>query len=66
LRDQWSADFIGVNTNGYLGEYLIVLPAAELIAVRLVDNHDTYDHETDGFDFLTAVSRLVEPAGPTN
>jgi CubicO group peptidase (beta-lactamase class C family) len=68
LKDQWSADFIGFNTNGYLGEYLIVLPAAELIAVRLVDIHDTHDDDDDFSDFLTAVRRLVEPAapGPTN
>jgi hypothetical protein len=67
-KDHWG-DIIGFNTEGYLGEYLIVLPAAELIAVRLVDSHDTYNHDTDGFsDFLTAVRRLVEPvaAGPTN
>jgi len=68
-KDQWSADFIGFNTNGYLGEYLIVLPAAELIAVRLVDSSERYNPETDGFsDFLTAVRRLVDPAtaGPAN
>jgi len=65
LKDQWSTDFIGFNTNGYLGEYLIVLPAAELIAVRLVDSSDHYNQATDGFsDFLTAVRRLVEPAAP--
>lgn len=65
FKEQWSADFIGFNTEGYLGEYLIVLPADELIAVRLVDNHDHYNHDTDEFgDFLTAVCRLVDPAAP--
>jgi hypothetical protein len=62
LTDKWSPEFVGVNANGYLGQYLIVLPAAELIAVRLVDGSDRYDAETDGFeDFFDRVRALVEP-----
>lgn len=59
--DVWSPDFVGYNTDGYLGEYLVVLPAAKLVAVRLVDDSERYDPKTDGFsDFIDAVRALVE------
>jgi CubicO group peptidase (beta-lactamase class C family) len=61
LTDKWSPEFVGVNANGYLGQYLIVLPAAQLIAVRLVDGGERYDDKTDGFeDFFDQVRALVE------
>jgi CubicO group peptidase (beta-lactamase class C family) len=61
VSQHWSSDFVGYNTNGYLGEYLVVLPAANLVAVRLVDSSDHYDEKTDGFeDFIDDVRALVE------
>jgi CubicO group peptidase (beta-lactamase class C family) len=60
--DAWSPDIVGVAGNGYLGQYLVVLPAADLVAVRLVDGSDKYDDKTDGMeDFETLVRALVEP-----
>ena len=61
VSQHWSPDFVGYNTNGYLGEYLVVLPEANLAAVRLVDASDHYDEKTDGFeDFIDDVRALVE------
>jgi CubicO group peptidase (beta-lactamase class C family) len=60
-----SPDIVAYNTIGYLGEFLIVIPGADLVAVRLVDASEHYDEKTDGFDdFFDEVRALVEP-GPT-
>jgi CubicO group peptidase (beta-lactamase class C family) len=67
LTDKWSPEIVGYNANGYLGEYLIVLPRAELVAVRLVDSSDHYDDKTDGFDdFFADVRALVEPSASSS
>lgn len=61
LDDKWSPDFIGWTANGYLGQYLVVLPKAELVAVRMVDPSERYDDKTDGFDdFFHDVRALVD------
>ncbi len=50
---------IGYQANGYLGQYLVILPVADIVAVRLVRRTPTYAAATDGFeDFTTCVCAL--------
>jgi len=66
-------EIIGYQANGYLGQYLVILPDAGIVAVRLVRRSPTYDPATDVFeDFAAAVhalsgekmSRTVRPNQP--
>jgi len=53
-------EIVGYQTNGYLGQYLVILPAAGIVAVRMVRRKPQYDHQTDGFsDFIDAVLSLA-------
>lgn len=57
--EQWA--FAGL---GYLGQHLIVWPAAELVAVRLIAQYEGYDWDTDELeDFPELVRALVERQG---
>lgn len=52
-------EIIGYQANGYLGQYLVILPQDDLVAVRLICRSPTYDPATDGFeDFTTSVQAL--------
>lgn len=51
---------IGVKADGWLGQYVVVLPAPRLVAVRLIRNTPGYNAETDMFaDFEDRVRALV-------
>ena len=51
---------LAYHANGYLGQYLVVVPAARLVAVRQIRNSDGYDPKTDGFeDFPARVARMA-------
>lgn len=57
--EQWA--FAGL---GYLGQHLIVYPAAELVAVRLIAQYDGYNWDTDELtEFPELVRALVDGPG---
>jgi CubicO group peptidase (beta-lactamase class C family) len=47
---------IGYYASGYLGQYLIIIPSANLIVVRMVKDSSGYNQNTDG---LTNIQNLV-------
>jgi len=52
----WYAD-------GSLGQQLVVVPGANLVAVRMISSHSDYNPKTDSFDnFRQMVLKLVTPA----
>lgn len=53
-------DVVGYQTNGYLGQYLVILPAADLVVARIIRRTPTYDPTTDGFAaFIDRVRSLA-------
>ncbi|NGX16581.1 serine hydrolase domain-containing protein [Wenzhouxiangella sp. XN24] len=53
-------EVIGYSARGYLGQYLVVLPAAGLVAVRMVESSPQYNPDTDVFsDFERRVLALA-------
>lgn len=53
---------VGFEANGYLGQYLLVIPEARLIAVRQIrhGNHSSDDHSFEEFRFM--VLELIAPS----
>jgi len=52
----WYAD-------GSLGQHLVIVPASNLVAVRMINSSSDYNPKTDGFDnFPQMVLKLVSPA----
>ncbi|MEM7048622.1 MAG: serine hydrolase domain-containing protein [Acidobacteriota bacterium] len=49
---------------GYLGQYLVVVPAADLVAVRQIDSKPGLDRDTEFRDFVKQVVRFAS-AMPT-
>lgn len=47
---------IGYYAEGYLGQYLIVLPKERLVVVRMINWYDGYNAETDGFSKILELS----------
>ena len=59
LSRRTAGPIVGYETNGWLGQYLVVVPAEQLVAVRLVRDTPTYNPATDGFgDFAERVLTL--------
>jgi hypothetical protein len=51
----WYAD-------GSLGQYLVIVPGSNLVAVRMIKSSSDYNPKTDGFDnFPQMVVKLVSP-----
>ena len=49
----------GYYANGYLGEFLVIVPRSKTVAVRQVKQSKNYDPKTDGFDdFISLVLQL--------
>jgi CubicO group peptidase (beta-lactamase class C family) len=49
----------GYYANGYLGQFLVVVPRSKTVAVRLVKQTKDYDSRTDAFDdFISLVMQL--------
>jgi CubicO group peptidase (beta-lactamase class C family) len=47
-------------TDGYRGQYLVIIPSANLVAVRMVEGGSDYNPKTDSFgDFRQMVLKLV-------
>ena len=48
-RKQVGKNVIGYYASGYLGQYLIIVPAQHVIVVRMINGSDGYSEKTDGF-----------------
>ncbi|MEL7118312.1 MAG: serine hydrolase domain-containing protein [Bacteroidota bacterium] len=53
---------IGYNANGYLGNYLVIIPSKKLVAIRMI-SHDSYDWEARTSNSFTDFIELVEDLG---
>ena len=52
----------GYYANGYLGQFLVIVPRSKTVAVRQVKQSKAYDPGTDGFDdFISLVLQLGKP-----
>lgn len=61
LAKRETGEIVGYGAVGDLGEYLVVLPRQNLVAVRLVKRSNTYNPQTDWFnDFTSLVQTLVK------
>ena len=61
LARRETGEIVGYSAVGDLGEYLIVIPRQNLVAVRLVKPSKTYNPQTDWFnDFGSLVQTLVK------
>ena len=50
--------------DGYLGQYIVVVPSQRVVAVRQIRSSDRYNQATDGFmDFVAMVTRLAPELG---
>jgi hypothetical protein len=57
------ADFDGISAVGYLGQYLVVYPARQLVAVRMIKPFDGYAYNANRFeDFADVVREVAQPA----
>lgn len=61
--DPWtssSGPIVGYKAEGYLGQYLVIFPERNIVAVRMVENSEDYNRKTDGFeDFSRMVYELA-------
>lgn len=61
LPNRITGDIVGYYAEGFLGQYLVLLPRQNVVAVRLVRRSKSYNHKTDVFeDFKDVVRSLVE------
>lgn len=61
LPNRITGDIIGYNAEGFLGQYLVVIPRHNLVVVRLIRRSKSYNYNTDGFeDFKNVVRSLIE------
>ncbi len=61
LPNRITGDIVGHYAEGFLGQYLVLLPRHNVVAVRLVRRSKEYNHKTDVFeDFKDIVRSLVE------
>ena len=56
----WLTDDGGAVASGYLGQYLVILPEARLVGVRMIHGGPEYDPDRDGFgDFARMLGMLA-------
>lgn len=59
-RRIFSDEVVGYYASGFRGNYLLVIPNAKLVAIRVVRNDEDYNWDTDGFgDFLQLAASLT-------
>ncbi len=60
MRIVASGPLVAYNANGYLGQYLVIVPKEHLVAVRQISEDHFKNEDTDGFaDFTEIVPALV-------
>jgi CubicO group peptidase (beta-lactamase class C family) len=47
-KQEVGKNIIGYYAGGYLGQYLVVLPAKNLVVVRMIRGTEAYNEKTDG------------------
>ena len=52
-------EVLGYAANGYLGQFLIVVPQRKLVIVRMISASDDYNAETDSFSQLQQTLRFI-------
>jgi CubicO group peptidase (beta-lactamase class C family) len=66
LRSVWRREhgdkIIGYQAQGYLGQYLLIYPDADMVCVRMISERDGYDPATDGGDDLVALLNAAASA----
>lgn len=55
-----SGPVVGYRAEGFLGQYLVVLPASGIVAVRMI-HQDSYRSQADAFDDFAELARLLKP-----
>jgi CubicO group peptidase (beta-lactamase class C family) len=64
-RRKFGDEVIGYYASGFRGNYLLVMPKANLVALRVVRNDSDYNWDTDGFnDFLQLAAGLTGEVVP--
>jgi len=54
-------EYIGVNANGWLGQYLVIYPEKKLIGVRMIKRNKEYNDNTDSFsNFQEMLYKILE------
>jgi len=56
-----SGPIVGFRAEGFLGQYLVVLPASGIVAVRML-HQDSFRSQADAFDDFAELARLLNPA----
>ena len=56
-----SGPIVGFRAEGFLGQYLVVLPASGIVAVRMI-HQDSFRSQADAFDDFAELARLLKPA----
>jgi hypothetical protein len=51
---------VGFNANGYLGQYIVVLPQQRLVVVRQI-RQESFKSQADGFEEITKMARELVP-----
>lgn len=55
-----SGPIVGFRAEGFLGQYLVVLPASRIVAVRMI-HQDSFRSQADAFDDFAELARLLKP-----
>jgi CubicO group peptidase (beta-lactamase class C family) len=51
-KKEFGKKIVAYYANGYLGQYLVIIPQKNLVIVRMINSSDSYNEKTDGFENL--------------
>ena len=64
LPKQMPGKIVGWFAQGYLGQYLLVIPGANIVVVRMIESRDHKSDADDFPDFEQLVPKLLAPPAP--
>ncbi len=64
LAKQKPGKIVGWYADGYLGEFVVVIPGANIVAVRMITSGDHTSPKDDFMDFREMVLKLTAPPAP--